>query len=568
MAIFAVSLGFLPGGSNSIGNYCSADGSVVVGQAGDSGGDNQAVYWGAGNVIHLLPAIGTGINNNQAFACTPDGTIIVGVSTDNSNDLHAVTWTGGPSWAVNDLGFLGTGNISQALGCSSDGLVVVGVSSKVPGAQPTFPTVWNSGAPAELPTPVGTTQGQANCCSANGGIIFGSFTDASATVHPAMWTGGPSWALTELPSLPGGLGASFSTSVNGCSANGSLAVGTGADSFGSPNAVFWNLAIDLFGSSIGGPGSGAVFSDASGLNVTGSPSSPGPDGTAAMWLSGVGQYLPKFAGAISVDGASGVSTDGTVVVGVGTDGSGFQVAVKWTGIPTPTPPPPAPSGFLVCNNAWTIAQPKSRLYGLDHLIGREVVGLADGVPVGPLTVAADGSVTLPFAASYVTLGLNFTVQLQTPYLDTGNPTIQGRRKNITAATIRVDASAAPFTGTNQPDGGSFTPTRVDPVWTNMQPSVTQDPEQFPETYVGPGGQTVTQLFSGDFRANLQPGWDTRGQIAVEQTLPLPLAVTAIEPEALFGDLPEQTISLPQGGQEPPQESRGPGMWMLTSRGRR
>jgi hypothetical protein len=176
-------------------------------------------------------------------------------------------------------------------------------------------------------------------------------------------------------------------------------------------------------------------------------------------------------------------------------------------------------------------------------------------------------VVLPFPASYVTLGLSFTVQLQTPYLDTGNPTVQGRRKDLTAATVRVDASAAPMVGSNQPDGGSFTPTRVGPLWTNMQPAVTQDPQQFPATYTNPAGKTVVDLFSGDFRANLQPGWDTRGQIAVQQTLPLPLAITALMPEALIGDLPEQAISPPQGGGGE-QGSQGPGLWMIGPRGRR
>jgi hypothetical protein len=72
------------------------------------------------------------------------------------------------------------------------------------------------------------------------------------------------------------------------------------------------------------------------------------------------------------------------------------------------------------------------------------------------------------------------------------------------------------------------------------------------------------LFSGDFRANITPDWNERGQVAIEQTLPLPLAVTAAIVEVLDGDVPEQTYSEKQFGrdQQQPAKPRGPGVWML------
>ena len=51
----ATILPILPGGNTPVPYGCSADGSIVVGYCFDSDNNQQAVYWDAGNVIHLLP---------------------------------------------------------------------------------------------------------------------------------------------------------------------------------------------------------------------------------------------------------------------------------------------------------------------------------------------------------------------------------------------------------------------------------------------------------------------------------------------------------------------------------
>ncbi len=220
--------------------------------------------------------------------------------------------------------------------------------------------------------------------------------------------------------------------------------------------------------------------------------------------------------------------------------------------------------FLVCGPNWTITQPVSVVYGLDHLAGMTITGLIDGIVLPPTIVNTDGSLDLPFPASSIKLGLGFTAQVQTPYLDTGAPTIQGRRKDIVAVTVRVDTSAVPDSGTNQPDGGAQVPPSVGPPWVGMLPGVTQDPNLQPQTYIGPSGQVTTKLFSGDFRANTLPGWNEKGQVAVQQTKPLPLGLVACIPEGLEGDIPEQTYSEKSYGrdQQQPAHPRPPGAWML------
>lgn len=202
--------------------------------------------------------------------------------------------------------------------------------------------------------------------------------------------------------------------------------------------------------------------------------------------------------------------------------------------------------FLVCDSHWTITQPQTLLYGLDHLAGLSVTGLLDGIPLEPTQVALDGTLTLPFPASSIVIGLGYPVQIQGLYVDAGTPTVQGRRKDITGITARVDASGGPQAGSNQPDGGAQIPVSIDPPWVDLVDMIPSTPKQAYDTYVGPSGQTTTKLYTGDLRANVVPGWDEKGQPALEQTLPLPLSLVALMPEILEGDTPEQAYSQKDG----------------------
>ena len=180
---------------------------------------------------------------------------------------------------------------------------------------------------------------------------------------------------------------------------------------------------------------------------------------------------------------------------------------------------------------WTMTPQVQKVTGLQHLAGLTVTGLADGIPVPPTVVAADGSVTLPFPASNIKLGLPFTAQLQSVYLNEGGqPTDQGRRKDVTAVTVRVDASPNLTVGTNQPDGSTQSPIRLVMPWTAMQ-TIPAPGSQYapPATYLAPGGGTVTQPFTGDIRQNVQSSWQKPGQIAVQQTGPQRMQVTAFIP---------------------------------------
>lgn|SRR5512135_76786 len=177
---------------------------------------------------------------------------------------------------------------------------------------------------------------------------------------------------------------------------------------------------------------------------------------------------------------------------------------------------------------WTLTVPTMTVSGLDHLEGMTVAALADGAVVSPLTVVA-GTVTLTTAATAITVGLPFTAQLQTLYLEAeGANTLQSKRKNVVRATLRVQNSVPPQIGTNQPDS-SVQPNQATIAW-GASPYASLS--QITSTVT----TGVQPLYSGDFQiTNVFDNWGTNGQIAVQQTQPLPLTVLALVPYVDAGD---------------------------------
>lgn len=198
--------------------------------------------------------------------------------------------------------------------------------------------------------------------------------------------------------------------------------------------------------------------------------------------------------------------------------------------------------------AWTLTTPVMTVTGLTHLAGLTVTGLADGIPIPPQAVNGSGVITLAVPASNIKVGLGFTAQVQSLYLNQpANPTMQGRRKSITAMTARVDSSLMIAAGTDQVDGSTLTPMQIAPTWT------VQNVPDLGGTYTSPGGQTVQLPYTGDLRLNTAANWAKAGQVAVQQSFPVPLQLLALIPETLQGDLPEEGISdKGQKAEQPPQ----------------
>jgi hypothetical protein len=177
--------------------------------------------------------------------------------------------------------------------------------------------------------------------------------------------------------------------------------------------------------------------------------------------------------------------------------------------------------------SWTMSTPQTVIGGLFHLVGATVTGLADGNVIPPQVVAADGTITLDTPASAVTVGLGFVAQLQNVYWDAQGTISQGRRKSVVAATVRATLSRDLQIGANEPDGSALSPQQIDVFWRNMQPV----PNRRLKTYNG----LAAPLFTGDTRVTVGSGMDARGQLALQQSNPVPMNIDAIITEVLEGD---------------------------------
>jgi len=180
---------------------------------------------------------------------------------------------------------------------------------------------------------------------------------------------------------------------------------------------------------------------------------------------------------------------------------------------------------------WSMTAPVTVISGLRHLSGLTVTGLADGIPIPPTVVDAQGSITLTVPATSITIGLAFQAQLQSVYLDAGEPTVQGQRKKIAVVTARIEDSGTFKIGSNQPDGSIQSPSQVSLPWQTTVADITAQPAKA----VAPYNSATTPLFTGDLRIPVFGGFNTHGQVAVEQDLPLPLQILAFIPEVYPGD---------------------------------
>jgi hypothetical protein len=160
---------------------------------------------------------------------------------------------------------------------------------------------------------------------------------------------------------------------------------------------------------------------------------------------------------------------------------------------------------------WSLVSQFTTFGGLQHLTGQTVKLLGDGNVFPDQTVSASGTVTFSQPVSKACVGLGFTAQMQTLYLDVGDPTIQGKRKKIAALTTRVTETRGLKMGS---DFDHLTEFKM----RNSQPM----------------GQPI-ELETGDQRIVMDPTWNVYGQICIQQDYPLPASVLGVIPEIVVGD---------------------------------
>jgi hypothetical protein len=169
------------------------------------------------------------------------------------------------------------------------------------------------------------------------------------------------------------------------------------------------------------------------------------------------------------------------------------------------------TGFAVYHSGGKVREAVTSVGGLWHLEGESIVGLANGYVTGALTVA-DGTVTLPNAASRVHLGLNYTAEIKTLKIDNANvkDSVQGRNKKLTRLTLRLENTMGLWHG---PDS------------THMREAKFGLPALY--------GQELSMI-TGDKHVTLSPSWNKNGQIIVQQRDPLPMTLLSIIPDVVVG----------------------------------
>jgi probable HAF family extracellular repeat protein len=257
----------IPGGATIV-NAVAPNGTLSVGSSLTASGYSHAFV-----TIPGLVDLGTlGGNASEAYAVTDNG-IVVGRAQTGAGDYHAFLHD---SITMHDLGTLG-GLTSAAYGISADGTIVVG-SSDNGTTQDAF--LWSGGTMTDLGSLAPGAGSSATAISADGHVVVGgSGTATPGELHAfRLIVGG---TMTDLGTLGGPI--SFATAV---SADGSVVVGVSNTPTVVAEAFRWTAASGM--KSVSG------LLTAGGVNITG-------------W---------------SLELASGVSADGSVVVGSGTDPNG------------------------------------------------------------------------------------------------------------------------------------------------------------------------------------------------------------------------------------------------------
>lgn len=224
-----------------------------------------------------------------------------------------------------DLGGLPTAppNVSgsaQTTGISDNGAVIVGWST---GQYASEPFRWASSKMTSL-TPGSTYSQIASGTSSNGAVVVGGL-GSSLGAEAFRWT---SAGIVGLGDLPGGR---LNSSAADVSASGNVVVGRGESDEGF-RAFRWTSAAGMVSLGIvpGHSSSNARSVSADGAVVVGTGGFPGGQ-QAIRWTAATGMVgLGDVPGGLGSSFATGVSADGSKVVGSASTGPNEQEAFLWT----------------------------------------------------------------------------------------------------------------------------------------------------------------------------------------------------------------------------------------------
>jgi probable HAF family extracellular repeat protein len=342
----------------------SADGSVVVGTMWIEDGfatPPHAYRW-QGGVYQDLGQIHPTAHEGEAYAVSDDGSKVVGWAVGASGVPRAFVWTAATGMQELPL----PGSDAKATGISRDGSVIVGYFFvDAEGSWHAFE--WRNGAFTDLGFLARGRDSKA-MASCNATAVVGSTLDANQIQRAFRWR-----ATTGMVNL-GGIGKNPLAYAEDCSDDGNVVAGTSMDDKGNLLATRWDAAGPRSLGTLGGTSSEAHATTANGSVVVGGAGLPfvgfTSEFSAFRWTTATARMeqlsrtlqnagvpgpwchqIPCPAGTWFLSLALGISPDANVIVGEGTDPSGFQQAwriVVNASSPTPAPSPAPPPGGTSC----------------------------------------------------------------------------------------------------------------------------------------------------------------------------------------------------------------------------
>jgi probable HAF family extracellular repeat protein len=274
-----------------------------------------------------------GLGSFYATGVSGDGSVVVGygnpVNTTEAVRLTGATLKGnGSAGTLTGLGYLsnssGTASFSQAFGTNYDGSVVVGMSYySYNGAQNYAYQAfrWSGGTMVGLPFLSGLSgvESVANAVSGNGAVVVGWSQSSNGAITPGdryeafRWYGGTTTGLGYLP-------GDYRTVAVGTNTDGSVVVGTSSGN--GAQAFRWS------GGTMTGLGylPGETASQGTAVSADGSVViGHGQSGTSFRWTAATGMVNLGLLNGLSVD-ATAIDADGSVIGGEEAGGH----AALWT----------------------------------------------------------------------------------------------------------------------------------------------------------------------------------------------------------------------------------------------
>ena len=313
-------VGDLPGGEfSSEALAVSDDGRVVAGRSASAQSGEEGFVWIQASGLRPLLGPGGAHVAGEPRAINPSGSVIAG----KIDPLRAARWTASHGWSVLD-DLEGGASESQVLGVSADGSVLVGWGASAAGLEAAR---WVDGrAVAMGDLPGGAFHSGAAQVSADGKTIVGTGTTADGS-EVFVWK--EATGMVGLGDLPGGDHASEPFGMN---PDATVVVGKATSERGL-EAMRWTAAGGMkgLGDLPGGDFSSIAFDVSSDGKVVVGTATSASGAAAFVWDAEHGMrslkdvLLAAGVGAVAswtLTEATGISADGRVVVGNGTNAAG------------------------------------------------------------------------------------------------------------------------------------------------------------------------------------------------------------------------------------------------------